>query len=104
MRINNFFIKGPPKSPPFEKNLHFDLLDHQVDTLSLILSPKFRVRAQELSLLKGLMSEAFHIFEARNDTFLIKRPPKSPPFEKILHFDLLDHQVDTLSFILSPKF
>ena len=49
-------------------------------------------------------SDDFRFFEAQNDAFLMKRPPKSPPFEKKFHFDLLDHQVDTLSFILSSKF
>ena len=52
----------------------------------------------------GLRSKALHLFDAQNDTFLIKRPPKSPLFEKNLHFDFMDHQVDTLSIILSPKF
>ena len=53
----------------------------------------------------GLKSDAFHFFEARNDTFLIKSPPPQiPPFEKKLHFDLLGHQVDPLSFLFSPKF
>ena len=34
-----------------------------------------------------------------------KKAPRSPPplLKKNLHFYLLPHQVDTLSFILSPK-
>ena len=51
----------------------------------------------------GLKSDAFHFFKAQNYTFLIKRPSKSPVFEKI-DFYLLDHQVDILGSILSPKF
>ena len=33
-----------------------------------------------------LKSDVFHFFEARNDTFLIKRPPESPHFEKKIAF------------------
>ena len=33
-----------------------------------------------------------------------KRSPKSPLFETKLLFILLDDQVDTISFIFSPKF
>ena len=36
--------------------------------------------------------------------FWWKGPPKDPLLNFILHFDLLDYQVDTLSFILRPKF
>ena len=39
-----------------------------------------------------------------NNTFLIQGPPKSPTFEKKSQIDLLDNEVDTLSFILRPKF
>ena len=51
----------------------------------------------------GLKSDAFRFFEARYDTQLKKRPPKAP-LSKKLHFDLLDHKVDSLSIILGPKF
>ena len=42
------FFKGKTtlfgeKGPPFEKNLEFNQLDHQVDTLRFNLSPKFWV-------------------------------------------------------------
>ena len=43
-------------------------------------------------------------FQAPSDPLLVKRPPKSPPFENKFTFHLLNHQVETLSFILSPKF
>ena len=33
-----FWLKRPPKSSPFEKNLQFDLLDHQEDTQGAVLS------------------------------------------------------------------
>ena len=58
----------------------------------------------EIKSPSGLKSYAFYFFEARNYTFLIERCPKVPSFEKKLRFDLLDHQVDTLSFILGTKF
>ena len=59
------------------------------------------VGSLSLSLL-GLKTDAFHFFEARNYTFLMKGP-QNPPFEENLRFDLLDHQIVTLSFILSLK-
>ena len=51
----------------------------------------------------GLKSDAFPFLKQGDDTFLIKKTQK-PFFEKKLHFDLLDHQLDTLNFILSQKF
>ena len=66
----------------------------------LYFEPKMLGMGPKLSLLK---TDTFHFFEAWNDTFLIKKVPQKPPL-KNLHFDLLDHQVDTLSFILSQKF
>ena len=34
----------------------------------------------------GLKTDVFHFFEVRNDTFLMKWPPKSPPFEQKFAF------------------
>ena len=56
------------------------------------------------NLPKVIEIDALVIFEAQNDTFLIKRLPKSPRFEKKYSpFYLLDRQVDILSIILRQK-
>ena len=36
-------------NPPFEENSHYDLLNHQVDTISIILSSKFSGMGQKTS-------------------------------------------------------
>ena len=78
-------------------------MHHQVDTLGIVLSLNFR-GLHKNKLPKVIEIDALVIFEAQNDTFLIKRLPKSPRFEKkYSQFYLLDRQVDILSIILSSK-
>ena len=43
------------KSTPFGKSLDFNLLDDQVDKLSFILSPKFRMWERNLSRLQDVI-------------------------------------------------
>ena len=57
---------------------------------------------QKLTFLRDLRSTCLSFFEARNDTFLIERPPKSP-FLKKYCFDLSDHQPDTLNFFFAQN-
>ena len=43
----HLFNNRTSQSPPFETNSHLDLLDHRVDTFSIIFSLKFWVRDKE---------------------------------------------------------
>ena len=100
----HLLIKRPPQKPNFWNNFSFwPIGSSSRHFLASFRAKNFRSGAQVKPPM-DLKSDAFHFFEVWNDTFLIKSPPKRPPLEKILPFDLLDHQVDTLSFILSPIF
>ena len=98
-----FCQNRPPKTCTFEMNSSFELLNHQVDTLSIITSPKCLQVGRKLSPLQYLRV-AENIFSKRKMTsFGIKGSPK-PPFLKNLHSNLLDHEVETFNFDLSLKF
>ena len=89
---------GPKLSPLFRNKTQFDLLDCEVEALSFILNPKKLRVGKKLNPLQDL-KVAWVIFLERQ----IKLFEKGPFLEKKLHFNRLDDQVDTLSFILSSK-
>ena len=51
----------------------------------------------------GPESDGSHIFEAQNDTFLMKKALQKPLFEKNWPLNLLDQKICTLGIILSHK-
>ena len=62
--------------------MHFDVLDHQVDTLSVILSPELLHEARKLIILRDL--RFMPITFSKRETFDKKGPRKAlPPFKKI---------------------
>ena len=67
-------------------------------------STKRRYRAGSIFLKENNISLKKMSSEAHNRIIEQNRTPKKPPIELNLHFDLLDHQVDTLSIIISLKF
>ena len=78
-------------------------MDQQVGTLSIILSQIY-AGGSKITPPTGLWIGDHHIAEAENGTFLKQRSPKSSFLKKNSRFNLFDDGVDTLSFILSPKF
>ena len=79
---DTFLIIRPPKKPSLGQNSLFDLLHNQVYTLGIVLSLNFR-GLHKNKLPKVIEIDALVIFEAQNDTFLIKNYPKALVLKKI---------------------
>ena len=96
------YDKKAPLKPPFWKKIAFWPIGSSSRHSQLYFEPKILGMAPKFILQWVLKVTSFTFWSAEGHLF-DKKTLKSPPFEKNLHFDLLDNQVDTLSFILGPK-